>query len=296
MSFLHTYYTRVARGKTAANNAVDNANIEALRRVLAVSALGAGTGAAAAGLTNIGTLFGKPQAMLPVAEPVTVRLVDEPATPTHPWHGLRPTRPLPWITAPGQRTKVGGVSDPGGDGYFAPAAQKLYDHVLKPLGVNHAMDIPGLPSTTAASKWWAGPAQMGGAALAGVGAYTAVDWLMKRRRDAAMERELQGAESDYLTAMRQLSAAGRPRAPVGKIAESSVEPFSSWIAQTASNWLNQVPATWTTVATIPALGAGYGMFHMMRDAGDRKALSEALALRRRVRQYAAPPPIQVVPA
>lgn len=334
MSFLHKYCTRQAAPNTATKTAspttaVDSANIEALRRVLAMSAVGGGAGALWAGAANIGTLLGKPQAVTPSSEPVTVRLIDEAPTVNRPWHGLRPSKPLPWITMSGQRQKLGQVPAPAAQpSLMQTAAQGLYDNVVKPLGLHRYADI-GLPTTSPNAKPWAAPAMIAGGGLSMLGGYTAADWLLKRRRDAGMEREVETAEQDYLSALSQLSAAGRkkadaaaatgtavakaaptlleqiyaagakvkpPAGPPGDITRG-LEPMTALggVPQHGVNTLSSLAAWWPTIAAVPAIPAGVGMYNFMRDSGERKALQEAIALRRRMRQHSAPPAIQLVP-
>ena len=300
--------------------AVDAANIEAIRRILAVSAAAGGAGVLTAGLANFGTLAGRPQSVLSANEPVTVKLIDEAPTANRPWHGLRPSKPLPWITSGGQRTKLGGLTSVTQD-----IAEGLYNNVLKPGGLHRYLDGPLFPTTDASAKFWGVPGMVGGGALSFVGGVTAADWLLKRRREAGMEREVETAEKDYLSALNQLSTVGRKRAvettaAAAKAAPSFLEqayaagaptaappkPFDIsaglepikalfGLGQTGANALGRGAATWGALATIPAIPAGMGMYHLMRDSGERRALQEAIALRRRMRQHTAPPAIQLVP-
>lgn len=345
MSFLTTYCTRRLAAdqrpaeKVADTTPVDAANIEAIRRILAAGTMGLGGGVLAGAAMNAGSLFGSPQSVLPTTEPVTVKLIDEAPTPTRPWHGLRPAKPLPWITQGGQRMKLGQVPvPPPQPSALQSAATTLYNNVVKPLGLHNYAD-PVAPTTWASSKLWAGPGQLGAGALSAVGGYTAADWLLKRRRDAGMERELDTAEQEYLSALSQLTAAGRPkqaaetpdkgvvsavsdklkqwwaagaRDPAAAAASLAAPPPApapststipglkpaTWgwgIPQLAANSAGYMAAAWPTLAALPAIPAGVGMYNFMRDSGERKALQEALALRRRMRQHAMPPAIQLVP-
>lgn len=344
MSFLTTYCTHrrvatdaITTGKVAETTPVDAANIEAIRRILAAGTMGLGVGALAGAATNAGTLFGAPQSVLPTTEPVTVKLVDEAPTAARPWHGLRPAKPLPWITQGGQRMKLGQAPAAPPAPTAPPtsvlqrAATSLYDNVVKPTGLHRYADpISSLPTTSASSKWWNGPGQLGAGALSAVGAYSAMDWLLKRRRDAGMERELDSAERDYLSALQQLTAAGRPKtaeAPADTLAGTISKTLSRWhargapgatgsvapaaapaapaglqpvaggngIAQWLTNRIGDGAGLWTTMAMLPAIPAGMGMYDFMRNSGARKDLQEAIALRRRMRQHAMPPAIQLVP-
>jgi hypothetical protein len=336
MSFLPRYCTRPtatdnARKTASPTTAVDAANVEAIRRILAASTVAGGAGVLAAGAMNLGALTGQPQSVLPSTEPVTVKLIDESPTANRPWHGLRPAKPLPWITMSGQRTKLG-QAPATPPSTMQTVAQGLYDNVIKPTGLHQFAD-PGLPTTSANSKLWGVPGMAAAGALSFVGGLTATDWLLKRRRDAGMEREVESAEKDYLAALSQLSTAGRKTAEkvdatAGKaVAEAApsllkqlydagaqikpdaaataaapaisrgIEPikaFGGW-GQQANNAASGLGAWWTALATVPAIPAGMGMYSFMRDSGERKALQEAIALRRRMRQHTAPPAIQLVP-
>jgi hypothetical protein len=326
MSFLPKYCTRpaatdAARKTASPTTAVDAANIEAMRRILAASAVAGGAGVITAGLSNLGTLAGRPQSVLSADEPVTVKLIDEAPTANRPWHGLRPAKPLPWITMGGQRTKLGGLT-----AVTQGIAEGAYNNLIKPTGLHRYADGPLPPTTDANSKFWGVPGMAAAGALSFVGGLAATDWLLKRRRDAGMEREMESAEKDYLAALTQLSTAGRkkadePAAAAAKVAPTvlerafaagaptsvprkpvdisqGLEPLKSLFGlpmQPAANALGGAAATWATLATIPAIPAGVGMYHFMRDSGERKALQEAIALRRRMRQHTAPPAIQLVP-
>lgn len=318
-----------------ADTAVDLANKEALRKVLAAVILGGSAGVitrGALGLANMPQRRSLPQ--INSSGPIYASLDPD---------AIDSNRPGAWIKTPGpqfRRSGQGGASafsyQPVDDAVNAAnkkpqqpqmpksanvgdtptpiktMASNLYDNILKPIGVNKAMDIPVVigDTTNPSSKWWQFPSMAIGGTAAGYGGWKLTDWLLERQQANSDKDDLAEAEHEYITAMKGLGG-GKVAAlcevrkimldkKAGTVATPTPAPSIDPIkilptnAQGRSNLMGAGINVLAGIAALSGIPSAVAVYNYVNGAGDTKALQEAMYQRQRMIQRQQPAPVQFV--
>lgn len=278
-----------------ANQAIDAANIAALKQILATGGVGLGVGALVRGAGGLGEILSEPAA--PSAAPGGPTVVT--LSPTLP-QKRRPNRWIQPASAPRlpPYMKQANVVPPAPTSPASPqsdmlgtAASGLYNHVIKPIGLDQMMDIPG-GTTSPQAKYWQRGGQVA-AAMGGVyGGSKLVDWLMGKRRQMNQDADLHAAETEYMQALQglhspKLAALDEARETLQK--QANLSP----LAQNTTNTAGFLANHWLGAAALTGIPAGYMAFNAVRSRTKPRAVQEALLMRQRLQQARRPSPIQM---
>lgn len=321
--------------KVAVDTPTDAANKEALRQILAFTALGGSLGALGRGLLGVPNLFRTHR--FPSINPNGSVLASlDP-------NDVNTKRPGAWIDTPGPQFRMRGSmplqlpriypeEERGRKTAGVPAApvppaapqipkptplkyvaDKFYDHIAKPLGLNRLMDTPLGNTTRPETKFWHGPGIFTGAALGTAGGWQLMKWLQDKQQENEDDTELQSAEKEYMQSLKGLQHLNKlsavrekfeKHAGGGSVITPNISPnppvtYGHFWGGSGRQQVQNVGGlganAWATLATLVGLPTAYIVHKYVSSGTGNKALQEAMFQRQRLLQRQQPAAIQFKP-
>lgn len=179
--------------------------------------------------------------------------------------------------------------------------------IVVPRSPEEKRAFPEMPTRADGGvNFWEYPVGIGGGALGVYGGWKLVDWLMNQRNKARRQSELQHAEQEYESALKDQYSAMM----MGKSAEASLDDVFDEYTQMRSGREKQaidfntigrgvrdlghgsLGAYLTALAALTGL-SGVGMYNWTKSRSNAKAVERAIKMRRQQRQQ--PQPIMAYP-
>ena len=309
----------------------DMANKEGLRRVLAMLVGGASVGMLGRGIVGLGQAA--QHRTLPAVNPqdaIYASLNEDDVDKNHPGS---------WMQLPGPQVKTKGARPslfkaageplaptappvpipeaPKPSNPLQWTADKLYDNVIKPSGLNNLMDLPLTGNTTNPNaKYWQNAGMLGAGVLGVGGGWKLMDWLHDKQQENEDDSDVRAAEQEYMDTIKQLhSKAAMLKGASERIKQAEVDvanpagaasptpaqpdlkiPSLSFTSGDPQDFRNTYPGQaanmWGLTAMLAGIPSAAAIYHYMRNSSQNKAVQEALFHRQRLLQKQQPSAVQ----